>query len=319
MTFNFFSTGYKRAREEDDDEQVSFPEAKVRRSIKSCCLFPRPGSHSDSLQKPYSLPFRTSPTTKHTRLFSQNKRPRPRPLFTQTVTPQDSEEEDSPPFSEYHEFQSSLQQTENVTVELSLNDTPELEMDMGDDSLMSSPQSLHQQDDAMMLSPTAMMLSPKASPRTLLFPQVDALGLQESADTGRIPTPIYGHFQQQQQPGTVAPTSTPDNTSPSSLQSNKEIEYDQYLRSRRLPSPISEDEAMDFPPPQATIDSKSSEQVAPASTKYSGLRTPARLAQPLSPGMPQKHGKVMFSMGFRADCEMCRNRVPGHSNHIFRA
>jgi hypothetical protein len=29
-------------------------------------------------------------------------------------------------------------------------------------------------------------------------------------------------------------------------------------------------------------------------------------------------GKVILSMGFRADCDKCRSRVPGHYSHILR-
>jgi hypothetical protein len=29
--------------------------------------------------------------------------------------------------------------------------------------------------------------------------------------------------------------------------------------------------------------------------------------------------KVAFSMGFRADCDKCRERVPGHYNHVLKA
>jgi hypothetical protein len=35
-------------------------------------------------------------------------------------------------------------------------------------------------------------------------------------------------------------------------------------------------------------------------------------------GSPSKTGKVMLCMGFRADCDKCRTRVPGHYNHVIR-
>lgn len=35
-------------------------------------------------------------------------------------------------------------------------------------------------------------------------------------------------------------------------------------------------------------------------------------------GSPMK-GKMTISMGYRADCEKCRMRVPGHYNHLIRA
>lgn len=251
-------------------------------------------------KRTYTLPFRASPTTRHIRLFSQSKRSRPKPLFTQIITPTDSEEEISPLFCPPQICLPPIQQASNDAPVEERNDEVDMDMDMADQHLMPSPPSFEQQDTAM-LSPT--------SPRTLLAPQVDSLGLNEATSTGRIPTPIYGHFQQPTPEN--SPNSFLETSSPSTLQSDKDIEYDQYLRSRRLPSPISEDEAMDFPPPSAMT---TAEQDLPQQKR---LRTPARLAQPL-PGQAPKPGKVMFSMGFRADCEMCRNRVPGHSNHIFR-
>ena len=285
-------------------------------SFMHSCLGVQYSSH---VQRPfYTLPFRTSPTTKHTRLFSQSKKSRPKPIFTQTITPQDSEEEESPQFAGLPESSAYAQQQEHYApASVVVTESEDMDMDMDDVQMVPSPPSADRQDTSM-LSPTAMP-SPKSSPQTLLSPYVDSMMLQENANTGRIPTPIYGHFS------STTASSSAEEISPSSLQSDKEIEYDQYLRSRRLPSPISEDEAMEFPPPQSQSKSSESELLRPfphtttIRERY-GLRTPVRLVQPLSPGLPQKqHGKITFSMGFRADCEMCRNRVPGHSNHIYRA
>lgn len=176
--------------------------------------------------------------------------------------------------------------------------------------------------DTMMLSPRRencedlAMLSPSASPRTILPQQADAISLQDSANTGRLPTPIYGHFQPSTQlpQMDMLPVTATDSTPP---QSERDMEYERYLRSRRLPSPISEDEAMDFPPAPENSPLETSAPIETCQTPPRGLRTPVRLAQPLTSQSPPK-GKIMFAMGFRADCELCRNRVPGHSNHIFR-
>ena len=178
------------------------------------------------------------------------------------------------------------------------------------DIAMLSPRREHPEDMAM--------LSPNASPRTLLPQQVDSIGLEDSANTGRLPTPIYGHFQQPLQPPqmNMLPSAATDITPP---RSEKDVEYEQYLRGRRLPSPISEDEAMDFPPApkNSPLETSAPFETCMPEPQPRGLRTPARIAQPLT-GQSPPRGKIMFSMGFRADCEMCRNRVPGHSNHIFR-
>ena len=240
------------------------------------------------------LPFRTSPTIKHTRLFSQARRNAPKPLYTQTVTPADSEEEPSPPFGPVDSMQSPQTLQPATSWGEEVNTQLDAAMDMG-----ISKQPFASQH----LDLDAMILSPKASPCSLLPPQAARLGLSDMSNGGRLPTPIYGHFQQSMDTpmeGTSLPVQTP---SPS------ESEYEQMMRSRRLPTPISEDEAMDvFETPSEAM----------PEIPLSQLRKPARFAPPL-PYQSTKRSKPMFSMGFRADCEMCRDRVPGHYNHIFRA
>lgn len=299
----------------------------------------------------YSLPFRTSPMTKHTRLFSTSKRSKPSPLFTQTITPSDSDEETSP----FSHPQSTMQQRENFAwapVQHASRDVDiDMDMDMSDSQTLPSPRSIdqpptpsdHDRYETSMLSP-GLMCSPKPSPRTLISCQVDAFILSETVDAGRLPTPIYGHFPQSAPSlapveASLPPITTSFPAQQSQLQSDADIEYEQYLRSRRLPSPISEDEAMEFPARPSAITTPADHQTLPYTPSSSPngeserdrfynehisplrLRTPARMAQPLVGGKSGSGGggKIMFSMGFRADCEMCRNRVPGHSNHIFRA
>ena len=120
-----------------------------------------------------------------------------------------------------------------------------------------------------------------------------------------MPTPIYGHFQQSID-AKMDMGEDPDNTI---SRTQQEIEYEKYVRRRRLPTPIDEDEIMDSsitisrsmmePEPQVT----NKITWAPAS---SGFTPPARAT------------RLSFSMGIRADCDLCRMKVPGHSNHIFR-
>jgi hypothetical protein len=300
MSIDFFSIpSKKRPRDEDDDQVVQSHEPKVWTSV----YIPRVNLLRLPQRATHSLPFRLSPTSKHTRFFSQSKRSKPKPLFTQTLTPADSEEEFSPPFSTIKGAS-----TQAHPEGLEINDAQDLDMDMMDIAL--SPHREHSEDMAM--------VSPSASPRTLLPQQIEMKCLQDAGSTGRLPTPIYGHFQQipQQHLTHTIPEAVTASTPP---RSEKDIEYEQYLRSRRLPSPISEDEAMDFPaaPKNSPLETSAPVETRNPEPQPRGLRTPARMAQPLTGESPPK-GKIMFSMGFRADCEMCRNRVPGHSNHIFR-
>ena len=239
------------------------------------------------------LPFRTSPTVKHTRLFSHAKRNTPKPLFTQTITPADSEEEASPPFGPVNNAPSPHSPHPTASWGEEVNSQLDAAMDMGNSKQTHVSQSFELD---------AMMLSPKA-PCPLQPSQATKLGLSEMSNGGRLPTPIYGHFQQS--------VDTPMEGMSQDLQtpSPSESEYEQMMRARRLPTPISEDEAMEvFEHPSETI----------PDIPVSQLRKPARFAPPLS-YQSTKRSKPMFSMGFRADCEMCRDRVPGHYNHIFRA
>ena len=243
-----------------------------------------------------TLPFRTSPTIKHTRFFSQSKRRAPKPLSTQTITPADSEEENSPPF----QFISNTRQAIDVP-QSSWGWGGELNNQL--DDIMSTDSQEKQQTPRPPDFDT-MMLSPKASPCTLAPGQSSSsrLAVPEIVSGGRTPTPIYGHFRQSMD--------TPMDDSPSLMEqpSSFDIEYEKNMRARRLPTPISEDEAMD------AFDSHT--EVA-QELPYIPLRQPSRFAPPLPYQSPTR-GKPMFSMGFRADCEMCRNRVPGHYNHTFR-
>ena len=243
-----------------------------------------------------TLPFRTSPTIKHTRFFSHSKRRTPKPLSTQTITPADSEEEFSPPFQDISNTRpaTNLPQS-NWGWGGELND--QLDNIMNTDSQERQYTPHHLDSDIM-------MLSPKASPCTLAPGQSSSskLGVPEIVSGGRIPTPIYGHFRQS--------IDTPMDDLPSLMEqpSSFDMEYEKNMRARRLPTPISEDEAMD------AFDSHTR---VPQELPYVPLRQPSRFAPPLAYQSPTR-GKPMFSMGFRADCEMCRNRVPGHYNHIFR-
>lgn len=82
---------------------------------------------------------------------------------------------------------------------------------------------------------------------------------------------------------------------------------------RRLPSPISEDERS----PSTLLEGLSDMQmeVEKPTPKKGHTRSKHSLRnwtgfEP-TPGVVKK-----FSMGFRADCDKCRMKVPGHFSHI---
>lgn len=99
-----------------------------------------------------------------------------------------------------------------------------------------------------------------------------------------------------------------------------------YLRKqrRRLPSPISEDESMLFSvntisPSGMTeemfngLDVRLGDSCSPTADIPRVERPPAEEAASIHP-----RTKAKLLMGYRADCEKCRARVPGHYNHVIR-
>jgi hypothetical protein len=134
--------------------------------------------------------------------------------------------------------------------------------------------------------------------------------------SGRIPTPIHGSF---------APYFSSENMThkDSDFADDEENMTDIFRRARRLPSPISEDE---------TSPSKLAEGLGDMQMEYEPSVQEANKRTPTKKGHTRsKHSlrswtgsgelggagaKRTFSMGYRSDCEKCRNRVPGHFNHI---
>ena len=146
----------------------------------------------------------------------------------------------------------------------------------------------------------AMMLSPAASPFTILPTEPPKASTTESASTGRLPTPIYGYFQS-------ATELNGEKQQQAQGGSQTDGEYEKHMRARRLPTPISEDEAMNsFDPPDEDM----------TESPVTQQRQPARFPPPVA-SQTGKRGKMMFSMGFRADCHLCQSRAPNHYNHIF--
>ena len=219
------------------------------------------------------------------------------------MTPPDSsEEEDSPPFSKQSRIQISSQPSINPTAQQP-EQPSDVDMEMMDYQTVVPSCQWGQQ---------ASMASPQASPRTVTPPspgfKAPIRSPHNSVFGGRLPTPIYGHFQQSidakmemgEDPEIIIP------------RSQQEIEYENYVRRRRLPTPITEDEAMaEFP----TTAGGMTRHIAMNTYIYNGQQSSIKTPNGF---ITSPRGRLSFSMGFRADCEMCRNRVPGHTNHIFR-
>ena len=98
---------------------------------------------------------------------------------------------------------------------------------------------------------------------------------------------------------------------------------------QRLPSPVSDHEdAMAISSKDSASDADMTYLSQPASPPpwdpgaTADLQPPTGLADNLvrerSPTSASKK-KIAFSMGYRADCEKCRRKVPGHYSHIIRS
>ena len=304
-------------------------------------------------QKPRSLPFRSSPTSKHTLLFSQSTRSTPTPIPA-TLTPAESSEDDDYFSSTRRTSQhKSLAYQATQTMQVDYDPDLDSDLDMADSQPPESP--VWTKGDS----------SPTVSPTTC--PTLRAPRLLPNERT-RIPTPIYGYFPLLE-PSAMA-ISAPFSrnatiTTTFATQSNNPTSQNQpfFLNRRSLPSPISEDEAMDspttmtgsmlhrlnmnhhaFPKPspaskEQISDSMDINEPTPASspsedamaetpmsfrhqTQNETIRDARRGAvtnlNTLSQTHQQQHGKMTLSMGFRADCEKCRERVPGHWSHVLR-
>lgn len=307
----------KRGREEEqDDLQQYAPNTKV-----SAVNSPHPDCFADPAQQRSTLPFRTSPNTRHTRHPSKS-RIRPPPLFTQTVTPADSsEEESSPPFqptTQAHQHSPSFTNSSAHHGGQSFDS----DMDMTDTSPLISPRQWAQ---------IPRTPSPQASPCTMEFQQPEPIQNHGSVTTGRLPTPIYGHFQR----SIDVKMDMGGNPETMATRLQQEIDYESYVRRRRLPTPIDEDEAMEG---SSTVSGDMRDLHISGQSRRGGVDYTYQPSQilgssehrrtfPLIPDIlsssaagntvPQPR-KLSFSMGPRANCELCIRRVPGHSNHILR-
>lgn len=155
----------------------------------------------------------------------------------------------------------------------------------------------------------------------------------ESANSGRIPTPIHPTFKRGGMNGLGYPSSgsagglsaVNGNSNVSLMQAplarngnRQEMDDD---RSRRMPSPISEDEDIPDTPTALTQSQLSRLSFSHNSTDQMETETSTTpLVVPPTPRGRKRSGALTgmgrFSLGYREDCEKCRQRVPGHYSHF---
>ncbi|MCJ1251720.1 hypothetical protein MMC30_008957 [Trapelia coarctata] len=348
--------------------------------------------HSDR-KKPRTLPFRTSPTSKHGSLFSFSQmRGISRPPVLTPAESEDGSDQDSPKYSQG--FLTDLP----ASSQMNFDDTT-ADLEMVDSEPLNSPPST----PALTTFPTTASSIHDAAP---LAPIPINRGPHRSVPNTRIPTPIYGHFNISPQDPTIG---TPINATPSEMNMpesaiHSESHHDLFLRRRRLPTPIDENADMESPTtvtgsmlrnldmgatlmnrlryaeadimtpdtpnldggPVCTYQTHSAEadvmtgnmtkildmdtatttstnptlvgdgdtnmmmpdsSVHPANTHLGSDFTKKRrgavvegtaLTGIIGKGGSNPGGKIGFYMGFRSDCEKCRDHVPGHYAHFLR-
>ncbi|KAL8989062.1 MAG: hypothetical protein Q9169_008444 [Polycauliona sp. 2 TL-2023] len=255
-------------------------------------------------KKPRALPFRTSPTTKHTTTFTQfasfSQAPRrlPQPLLTPALTPVETSEDEG---ELKNPFRSPLRErSEQLTLNSTIRIEEPRDMDMDMDMDCSEPAESPQ--------PWQSVESCQPSPCTIA-PQTLFYNPKEINQGGRIPTPIYGYFSQADK---SMDTDIPDTDD---VPTQQEVAHDLFLRRRRLPTPISEDEAMDAPDGMGGMLGRLEMGPKPAAAQI-----PFKTNKMWGPGSTTSaKGKMSISMGYRADCDKCRMKVPGHYNHWIRS
>lgn len=150
--------------------------------------------------------------------------------------------------------------------------------------------------------------------------------LSEHNTTGRIPTPIHSTFNRGSMNGFGYPTSgsaggMTSNPLPG-LTVRKNRQEQSNDRSRRMPSPISEDE--DIPDTPTALTQSQLSRLSVSHANADEMETDCHtqpLAPPPTPRGRKRSGALTgttgrFSMGYRDDCEKCRQKVPGHYSHF---
>ncbi|PGH13646.1 hypothetical protein AJ79_03494 [Helicocarpus griseus UAMH5409] len=319
------------------------------------------------------LPFRTSPTSKHTTLFSQTHQ------FLSvdippTITPGESSDDDDNGMSDMmlSPRSQSAKKDDMPFLSIRVQECPDTDSDL---EMTDQPRS------ANPVSPWSAGLGPGYSGSAVPSPIPHRLITQSlNISGGRTATPIYDHFN----PNMNVDAMTEDNAAsdPSTTTFSNSLlaltDGEIWWRRRRLPSPISEDEVSPttpFPKDNRLLKPKVTRQpTSPFSDVWEGIPShqisSEQQQQPWTPhplnqnkganeqyaitSHPHPHSdhrdtsvqnwrdeairittpepppvsndstprpsrtKLSIAMGYRADCDKCQRRLPGHYSHIVR-
>ncbi|EKD15955.1 uncharacterized protein L3040_003187 [Drepanopeziza brunnea f. sp. 'multigermtubi'] len=287
-----FTQWSSRKRERDDNDETitpGFNEHRAKRRISA-------------------LPHRPSPKVIHNVLpnfsWGDNYTSQPAPP---NITPAHSDSEEVAASAEPRSFFSHYSSPSNTITQ---DGAPSPFVSSYD--TQQSTQSTQMSDAVMYSDDLEMLDAVHLSPG---FHQSDP----PPSISGRIPTPIHSSF---------APFVRSEKVTVNRALDFKDDEglVDRFRSGRRLPSPISEGETS----PSVIVagfsgmqmDAESSSQPDPEKetpTKKGHTRSKHSLRNWTGYGSELPGGggmKRSFSMGYRADCEKCRMKVPGHFSHI---
>lgn len=288
----------KRALEPEDDFDLSGFSEHRQVSFSRQGYDNNANAHPSKKRQMAALPHRYSPRQPRQpfapfgALYTQLP-PTPAPP---TITPADSDsEETSEPRSFFSPYSSSPTQTLTPS-------SPCLDAINSSQSAQMSDACLYSDDcemtDTIHLSPGSFQNDPSTT------------------ISSRIPTPIHSSFHIRDIRAEKASRHhDPDFADDEAL-------VDRFRRGRRLPSPISEGEMS----PSVIVEGLEDMQMEvehemekETPTKKGHSRSKHSLRNWTGFGGESGNGTGMkrsFTMGYRADCEKCRNKVPGHFSHI---
>lgn len=171
--------------------------------------------------------------------------------------------------------------------------------------------------------PTMSISTPSRPSPASFQPSASSRDPQNLNNGGRIATPRWDHFRcidttidMIDAPETTSYDFAPTNAA--LAPSQRAVDHSVFLRRRRLPSPISEDENKGNPTAMTEKMMSTLDMGNTTNSHNPSSDAPRKGRSSISNLGATGSTKIMLSMGYRADCEKCRTRVPGHYSHLIR-
>ena len=268
-------------------------------------------------QRIKSLPIRSPRTSKQNPFFSPTYSPIPQSVPA-LLTPVESSDDDIastdlsleagrlPPLDDTNTSSDSSTSSIKVVV----GDDGDMEMADSQPRQFSSPQPWQRQRSNDMLVPPNLPY---------------LLDTRRSQGSERLPTPIYGHFNDSDVNMDMNGLGARSSTVLSPL--IREEEEAPWWRGHRLPSPVDNFDGLMAPLSQAdgmmdriNVNTAGSNDLSRDDTSFPALPNQGHSVlegqSESFGGEPDAPRSRRLTMGFRADCDKCIQRVPGHYSHI---